>query len=268
MPPESRLQQKRSQNAAQTQHSPITNSKCRRIKPEFDKTGAQNATDTPASAKPHSKCRLNPDVGKTDLKVPPQARLGQGRTQTFAPSPTSAKPNPKCRLNPDLCRTALKMTKQIQFRQNRMLPKPGLRQNQTQKASASNRLRQAEPKAPCQARTQQNRSQNAAASILASAKPKSKDRRTKPDFGKTELIMPPKPLQRQSRPQNVADTPSKSLRQNRTHNATAPSPIWAKPSSKCRGIKPDFGKTKHKMPRRQAQLGKTKHKMPPKPRLR
>ena len=121
---------------------------------------------------------------------------------------------------------------------------------------------------PPQPRLRPNRSQNAAASILASAKPKSKDRRTKPDFGKTELIMPPKPLQRQSRPQNVADTPSKSLRQNRTQKATAPSPIWAKPSSKCRGIKTDFGKTKHKMPRRQAQLGKTKHKMPPKPRLR
>lgn len=176
MPPESRLQQKRSQNAAQTQHSPITNSKCRRIKPEFDKTVAQNATDTPASAKPHSKCRLNPDVGKTDLKVPPQARLGQGRTQTFAPSPTSAKPNPKCRLNPDLCRTALKMTKQIQFRQNRMLPKPGFRKPN----SKGLRIKP----------TSASRTQSPVSSPNT-AKPISKCRGVNPGFGKTEIKRPP-----------------------------------------------------------------------------
>ena len=176
--------------------------------------------------------------------MPPKPRLRQNPTQNAASTPTSAKSISKCRDKPDMGRTDLKMP---------LKPRLG----------GKNELRM-----PCQARIRKNRSQNAAASSLPSAKPHSKGRRTKPDFGKTALMMPPKPLQRQSRPQNVADTPSKSLRQNRTHNATAPSPIWAKPSSKCRGIKPDFGKTKHKMPRRQAQLGKTKHKMPPKPRLR
>ena len=145
--------------------------------------------------------------------MPPKPRLRQNPTQNAASTPTSAKSISKCRDKPDMGRTDLKMPL-----------KPRL--------WGKNELRM-----PCQARIRKNRSQNAAASSLPSAKPHSKGRRTKPDFGKTALMMPPKPLQRQFRPQNVAVIPTS-----------------AKPNSKGRRTNSDLGKIKLKMPRHQTRL--------------
>ena len=145
--------------------------------------------------------------------MPPKPRLRQNPTQNAASTPTSAKSISKCRDKPDMGRTDLKMP---------LKPRLG----------GKNELRM-----PCQARIRKNRSQNAAASSLPSAKPHSKGRRTKPDFGKTALMMPPKPLQRQFRPQNVAVIPTS-----------------AKPNSKGRRTNSDLGKIKLKMPRHQTRL--------------
>ena len=107
MPPQARFPKKRSQNAAQTpfwqnidlNSKKSLNSDCRKTK---------------------LKMPPEPEFRKTDLKMPPQARIRQTRTQNAAETPTSANPDPKCRLNPDFGQIDLKMPRrQSWLRQNR-----------------------------------------------------------------------------------------------------------------------------------------------------
>ena len=131
-PHQARFGQNQAQNAAALRPtSAKPNTKCRGVKPN--------------SAKPNIKCRLNPDFGKTGLKMPlkhrirqniqlnskdilnpdcrkttvrmsPKSNLWQNRSQNAAESiPTSAKPNSKCRLNPDSGKQTSKCRRKPEF---------------------------------------------------------------------------------------------------------------------------------------------------------